>query len=159
VKTGSLITSIVNGHWKESRRKEATAPAVSDSARYMLSAGAGASSGAATDKAAVEATEVRSAPDDPSENDKLNLAINIASASAIDMVLGVFLTSVRRSGTDELTDTLTPAAATPASTAPADRSTKFSADYHIQKESTLHLLLENLLVVNGALTASGCGSR
>jgi ubiquitin C len=32
-------------------------------------------------------------------------------------------------------------------------------DYHIQKESTLHLLLVNFLVVNGALTPSGCGSR
>jgi hypothetical protein len=34
VNTGSLITCIVNGHWKESKTKEATAPA----ARDMISA-------------------------------------------------------------------------------------------------------------------------
>ena len=70
VKTGSLITSIVNGHWKESKTKEATAPAAAGSARDMLSAGAGtgASSGAAADlRAAVEAA-VSAAPDDPSED-------------------------------------------------------------------------------------------
>jgi len=39
--TGSLITSIVNGHWKESKTKEATAPAAAGSARDMLSSGAG----------------------------------------------------------------------------------------------------------------------
>jgi len=69
VKTGSLITSIVNGHWKECKTKEATAPAAAGSARDMLSAGAGAgaSSGAAADpRAAVEAA-VSAAPDDPSE--------------------------------------------------------------------------------------------
>ena len=62
--TGSLITSIVNGHWKESKTKEATAPAAADSARDTLSAGAaaGASSGAAADpRAAVEAA-VSAAP-------------------------------------------------------------------------------------------------
>jgi len=64
--TGSLITSIVNGH---SKTKEATAPAAAGSARDMLSAGAGAgaSSGAAADpRAAVEAA-VSAAPDDPSD--------------------------------------------------------------------------------------------
>jgi hypothetical protein len=42
VNTGSLITSIVNGHWKDSKTKEATAPAAAGSARDMLSVGAGA---------------------------------------------------------------------------------------------------------------------
>ena len=66
VNTGSLITSIVNGHWKESKTQEATAPARAGSARDMLFAGdgAGASSGAAADpRAAVEAA-VSAAPDD-----------------------------------------------------------------------------------------------
>jgi hypothetical protein len=66
VNTGSRITSIVNGHWKESKPKEATAPAAAGSARDKLSAGAdaGASSGATAEpKAAVEAA-VSAAPDD-----------------------------------------------------------------------------------------------
>jgi hypothetical protein len=48
---GSIITSIVNGYWKESKTKESTAPAAAGSARDMLSTGARtcASSGAATD--------------------------------------------------------------------------------------------------------------
>jgi hypothetical protein len=95
-----LITSIVNGHWKESKTKEATAPAAAGSARDMLSAGAGAgaTSGAAADpRAAVEAA-VSAAPDDPSEGDKFNLAINIVSASAADMALGACSTSACRSG-------------------------------------------------------------
>jgi hypothetical protein len=50
VMTGSLITSIVTGHWKESKTEEATDPAVDDSVRDMLSAGAGA--GAPTGTAA-----------------------------------------------------------------------------------------------------------
>jgi len=69
VMTGSLITSIVNGHWKESKTKEATAPAGAGSARDMLSAGAGAgasSCAAADPKAAVEVA-VSAASDDPSE--------------------------------------------------------------------------------------------
>jgi hypothetical protein len=41
---------------------------------------------------------VSAAPDDPSEGNKLNLAMNIASASATDMVLGAFPTSVSGSG-------------------------------------------------------------
>jgi len=45
--TGSLITSIVNGHWKESESKRAAAPAAAGGgARDMLSGGADASSGA-----------------------------------------------------------------------------------------------------------------
>jgi hypothetical protein len=130
VKTGSLITSIVNGHWKESKTKEATAPAAACSARDMRSAGAGAgaSSGAAADpRAAVEAA-VSAAPDDPSEGDKLNLAMNIASASATDMVLGTCLTSVWRSGARELAAKLTPAAAAPASSVSVVSCTKWRVD-------------------------------
>jgi hypothetical protein len=41
VNTGSLITSIVNGHWKESKTQEATPPAPAGSARDMLSPGDG----------------------------------------------------------------------------------------------------------------------
>jgi hypothetical protein len=39
VNTGFLITSVVNGHWKESKTKETTVPTVTDSARDMLSVG------------------------------------------------------------------------------------------------------------------------
>jgi hypothetical protein len=69
VMTGSLITSIVNGHWKDSKTKEATDPAAAGSARDMLSAGAGAgaSSGAAADPRTVVEAAVSAAPDDPSE--------------------------------------------------------------------------------------------
>ena len=89
----------VNGHWKKSKTKQANAPADAGSARDMLAAGAGAgaSSGAAADpRAAVEAA-VSAAPDDPSEGDKLNLTINIASASATDMMLGACPTCACRS--------------------------------------------------------------
>jgi hypothetical protein len=128
VKTGSLITSIVNGHWKESKTKEATVPAAAGSARDVLCAGAGASSGAANEpRAAVEA-EVSAAPDDPSEGDKLNLTINIASASATDMVLGPCLTCVCRSGARELAATLTPVTAAPASSGSVVSSIKWRVD-------------------------------
>jgi hypothetical protein len=68
----------------ESKTKEATAPPAAGSSRNTLSDGAdaGASSGPATDpRAAVEAA-VSVALADPSEGDKLNLTINIASVSA-----------------------------------------------------------------------------
>jgi hypothetical protein len=39
---GSIITSIVNGHWKEFNAREATDPATAGSGRDMISAGAGA---------------------------------------------------------------------------------------------------------------------
>ena len=62
---GIPSTSIVNWYRKKSKTKEATAPPAAGSARDMLSAGAGASSGAAADpRAAVEAA-VRASPDDP----------------------------------------------------------------------------------------------
>jgi hypothetical protein len=127
VKTGSLITSIVNGHWKESKTKEAPAPAAAALTCDMLSAGAGAgaSSGAAADpRAAVEAA-VSAAPDDPSEGDKLNLDINIASASVTD--IGACSTSVCRSGARELAATLVPAAAAPSSVS-VSPSTKWRVD-------------------------------
>ena len=73
--TGSLITSIVNGHWKESKTKEATAPARAGSARDMLFAGdgAGASSGAAVGPRAVVETAVSAAPENSSESDNTYL--------------------------------------------------------------------------------------
>jgi hypothetical protein len=124
VMTGSLITSIVNGH---SKTKEATAPAAAGSAGDMLSAGTGAgASGAAADpRAAVEAA-VSAAPDDPSEGDKLNLAMNIASASATD--IGTCSTSACRSGSRDPAATLAPAAAAPASYASVSRRTKWRVD-------------------------------
>ncbi len=65
--TGSLITSIVNGH---SKTKEAPDPADAGSACDMLSAGAGAGASSAVAGAAVEAA-VSAAPDDAYEGDKL----------------------------------------------------------------------------------------
>jgi hypothetical protein len=68
----------------------------------MLSAGAGAgtSPGAAEDPRVAVETAVSAVPDDPS--DKLNLAINNASVSATDIVLRACLTSVCRSGANEV---------------------------------------------------------
>jgi hypothetical protein len=83
VMTGCRITSIGNGHWKESKKKGGTAPAAAGSARDMHAGGAdtGASSGAGADpRPAVEAA-FSAAPDDPSERDKLNFAVRHTSVS------------------------------------------------------------------------------
>jgi hypothetical protein len=62
--TGSLITSIVNGHWKKSKATRATASAAAGAARNMLSAGDGAFSGAAAGGTAAVEAAVCAAPDD-----------------------------------------------------------------------------------------------
>ena len=69
VMTGSLISSIVNGH---SITKEATALATAGSARDTLSAGAdaGTSSDVDVNPRAVVEEAVSVAPDDPSKGDK-----------------------------------------------------------------------------------------
>jgi hypothetical protein len=88
----SLITSIVNGQWKESKTKEATAPAAAGSACDILSAGAALVffwRCCRRPRAAVEA-ENSAAPDDPSEGDKLTLVISIVTALAVTSARSLF---------------------------------------------------------------------
>ena len=66
------------------------------------------------------------APHDPSEGDKLNLTINNVSTSAAD--IGACLTSVSRSGSRDLSTTLVPVAAAPASSVSVARITNWRVD-------------------------------
>jgi hypothetical protein len=66
---------------------------------------------------------VSAAPHDPSEGDKLNLAINIASASATE--IGACSTSASRRGARDLAASTV---AAPAPSASVSRSTKWWVD-------------------------------
>jgi hypothetical protein len=100
--------------------KRNPAPAAADAARDMLSAGAVASSGTAAAPRAVLEPDVGVSPDDVSERDRLNLAINYFSpsqvAAAPDMMrLAACSTSACRGGDHDLASTPIPTAAAPAS--------------------------------------------
>ena len=103
--TGSLITSIVNGHWKSSitiRYRDIT-PSTAGDAHDMLSAGAGASPGVTSTPRAVVETAVGDDPDDAFEGDKLTLSKKNDSVTEVDMMFVACLTSVYKGGVHDLT--------------------------------------------------------